>query len=165
MVRYNRMEDRFCWVVPRVKSFGLSFYLRRLAFERPVVPFAPLPLSGWNTAPCLLVSTPPGWVVFGRGGRMLPGWASLWVGRASCGGKHFFFCLPGGGLFSACPAGAKTTFSFDSKEKAVLDSEKEKVDRRKFWGGAEQQDGGPILLGCSSGKIHWAILLSSAACV
>ena len=120
------------------------------------------------------------------------------------------FCLPDGGLFSACPAGAtaqplaamppygwgvppagktafsfvgergvfyltvgflptrlgaKTTFSFDSKEKAVLDSEKEKVDRRKFWGGAVQQDGGPILLGCSLGKILWAILLSSAACV
>ena len=34
-------------------------------------------------------------------------------------------------LFFACPAGAKTTFSFDSKEKAVLDSEKEKVDQWK----------------------------------
>ena len=33
--------------------------------------------------------------------------------------------------FFACPAGAKTTVSFDSKETAVLDSEKEKVDRWK----------------------------------
>ena len=83
-------------------------------------------------------------------------------------------------LVAACPAEASTAFLFDflparlgpeplfllsAKEKAVLDSEKEKVDRRKFWGGAVQQDGGPILLGCSSGKILWAILLSSAACV
>ena len=34
-------------------------------------------------------------------------------------------------LVFACPAGAKTAFSFDSKEKAVLDSEKEKVDQWK----------------------------------
>jgi hypothetical protein len=61
------------------------------------------------------------------------------------GQNHFFFCL--------------------AKEKAVLDSEKEKVDRWKSWGGAVQQDRGPILLGCSSGKILWDILLFSAACV
>ena len=61
--------------------------------------------------------------------------------------------------------GAKTTFSFDSKEKAVLDSEKEKVDQWKSWGGAVQQDRLPMLRCCSSGKILWAILLSSAACV
>ena len=42
--------------------------------------------------------------------------------------------------------GAKTTFSFDSKEKAVLDSEKEKVNRWKSWGGAVQQDRGPVLI-------------------
>ena len=66
VVRYNRMEDRFCWVVPRVKSVGLSFYLWRLAFERPVVPLAPLPLRGWNTVPRPLVSTPPWWVAVGR---------------------------------------------------------------------------------------------------
>ena len=44
----------------------VSFCFRRLAFERPVVPLAPLPLSGWNTAPCSLVSTPPWWAVFGK---------------------------------------------------------------------------------------------------
>jgi hypothetical protein len=87
----------------------------------------------------------------------------LWESGAFC--LAVVFCLPGRGCLSACPAGSKTTFSFAPKEKAVLDSEKEKEDRRKFWGGAVQQDGGPILLGCSSGKILWAILLSSAACV
>ena len=66
-VRYNRIEGRFCWVVPRVKSFGLSFYLRRPAFERPVAPLAPLPFGGWNTAPCSLVSTPPEWWFSGEG--------------------------------------------------------------------------------------------------
>jgi hypothetical protein len=78
---------------------------------------------------------------------------------------QLFFACPTGGCLSACPAGAKTAFSFDSKEKAVLDSEKEKIDQWKSWGGAVQQDRGPILLGCSSGKILWDILLFSAACV
>ena len=58
-MRYNRIEGRFCWVIPRVKDFGISFCFRRLAFERPVVPFALLPLSGWNTVTCSLVFTPP----------------------------------------------------------------------------------------------------------
>ena len=53
--------------------------------------------------------------------------------------------------------GAKTTFSFDSKEKAVLDSEKEKVDRWKLWGGTIQPDVGFVLLWCPSGKILWGI--------
>ena len=43
-------------------------------------------------------------------------------------GKRGVFTLQ---LVFACPAGAKTAFSFDSKEKVVLDSEKEKVDRWK----------------------------------
>ena len=59
--------------------------------------------------------------------------------------------------FFACPAGAKTTFSFDSKEKAVLDSEKEKVDQWKSWGGALQQDRLPMLRCCSSGERLWGI--------
>ena len=96
---------------------------------------------------------------------MLPGWASLWVGRASCGEKHFSFAHSAGDCFPLARRGPKPLFLFREKKTAVLDSEKEKVDRRKFWGGAVQQDGGPILLGCSSGKIRWAILLSSAACV
>jgi hypothetical protein len=62
------------------------------------------------------------------------------------------FACPAGDCFSACPAGAKTTFSFDSKEKAVLDSEKEKVDQWKSWGGAVQPYKAPILLGYPSGK-------------
>ena len=60
-LRYNRTKPQPCLVIPWVKSFGLSFYLRRPAFERPVVPLAPLPLSGWNTVTCSLVFTPPGW--------------------------------------------------------------------------------------------------------
>ncbi len=86
------------------------------------------------------------------------------------GGETAFSFVGKGGVFTlrwffACPAGAKTAFSFDSKEKAVLDSEKEKVDQWKSWGGALQQDRSPMLRCCSSGKILWAILLSSAACV
>ena len=65
-LRYNRAKPQSCLGIPWVKSFGLSFCFRRLAFERPVAPLAPLPLSGRNTAPCPLVSTPPGWVVFGK---------------------------------------------------------------------------------------------------
>ena len=41
----------------------------------------------------------------------------------------------------------------------VLDSEKEKVDRWKSWGGAVQQDGLPVLRCCSSGEILWDIVL------
>ena len=75
--------------------------------------------------------------------------------------------VPLAGKITFLPAqqGPKPLFLLSAKEKAVLDSEKEKVDQWKSWGGAVQQDGGPILLGCSSGKILWAILLSSAACV
>ena len=75
------------------------------------------------------------------------------------------WCVLSCSWFFACPAGAKTAFSFDSKEKAVLDSEKEKVDQWKSWGGAVQQDRLPMLRCCSSGERLWAILLSSAACV
>ena len=67
------------------------------------------------------------------------------------------FCLPGRGCLSACPAGAKTAFSFDSKEKAVLDSEKEKVDQWKSWGGAVQPDVGFVLLWYPSGEGLWGI--------
>ncbi len=73
--------------------------------------------------------------------------------------------LAGKITFLPAQQGPKPLFLLSAKEKAVLDSEKEKVDQWKSWGGAVQQDGGPILLGCSSGKILWAILLSSAACV
>jgi hypothetical protein len=67
---------------------------------------------------------------------VLGGWAALWVGRGPCEENHFFicgkagdftlqlvFCLPGWGQnhFFFCPA----------KEKVVLASEKEKVDRWK----------------------------------
>ncbi len=110
--------------------------------------------------------------------------AFSFVGKRDVFTLQLVFCLPGRGCLSACPAGAtaqplaasppygwgvppagKTAFSFDSKEKAVLDSEKEKVDQWKSWGGAVQQDRLPMLRCCSSGERLWAILLSSAACV
>ncbi len=65
-LRYNRAKPQSRLGIPWVKSSGLSFCFRRPGFERLVVPFAPLPLSGWNTAPCLLVSTPPGWWFLGK---------------------------------------------------------------------------------------------------
>ena len=61
-------------------------------------------------------------------------------------------------LVLACPAGAKPLFLLFTKEKAVLDSEKEKVDRWKSWGGAVQQDGLPVLRCCSSGERLWGVL-------
>ena len=69
---------------------------------------------------------------------------ALWENRFSfCGKAGCFylavgFCLPGWGQnhFFFCPA----------KEKAVLDSEKEKVDQWKSWGGAVQQDRSPMLI-------------------
>jgi hypothetical protein len=91
--------------------------------------------------------------------------AFSFVGKRDVFTLQLVFCLPGRGCLSACPAGAKTAFSFDSKEKAVLDSEKEKVDQWKSWGGAVQQDRLPVLRCCSSGKILWDILLFPAACV
>ena len=78
---------------------------------------------------------------------------------------QLFFARPAGAVYPPAQWGPKPLFLLRAKEKAVLDSEKEKVDRWKSWGGAVQQDRGPILLGCSSGKILWDILLFSAACV
>ena len=123
-VRYNQTLDLCCYGIPRVRDFGVSFCFRRPAFERPVVPFAPLPLSGWNTAPCSLISTPPGWG-FGRGGRMLPDWVALWMGRSPCGEKRFFFCGKAGcftfRLFFCLPGWGQNRFFF-CKQK-----------RKRFW--------------------------------
>ena len=68
-LRYNRTLVLCCYGIPWVKDFGVSFCFRRPAFERPVGSFAPLPLRGWNTAPCSLVFTPPGWGGFRERGR------------------------------------------------------------------------------------------------
>ena len=100
-----------------------------------MVPLAPLPLSGWNTVPRPLVFTPPGWG-FGRGGGCCPagspyGWGVPPAGKTTfsfVGERGVFYLTVG---FLPTRLGAKTTFSFDSKEKAVLDSEKEKVDQWK----------------------------------
>ena len=48
---------------------------------------------------------------------MLPGFAALRMRRVPYGENHFFFCGKSGmflscSWFFACPAGAKTTFSF-----------------------------------------------------
>ena len=76
-LRYNRTLVLCCYGIPWVKDFGVSFCFRRPAFERPVGPFAPLPLSGWNTGNAF-VGIYAAWVGgFGRGGRMLPGWVAL----------------------------------------------------------------------------------------
>ena len=161
------------WVLELVLNWGMIFYVRIFAGPAGA---ADRPLA----AGCLLAAMPrrDSWCPVGA---MPPR-----MGRNPCGENLFFFCgeaevfylavgfcLLGWGIPLAgkppfhLPArrGPKPLFLFREKKTAVLDSEKEKVDRRKFWGGAVQQDGGPILLGCSSGKIRWAILLSSAACV
>ncbi len=76
-LRYNRTLVLCYYGIPWVKDFGVSFCFRRPAFERPVGPFAPLPLSGWNTGNAF-VGIYAAWVGgFGRGGRMLPGWVAL----------------------------------------------------------------------------------------
>ena len=67
------------------------------------------------------------------------------------------FCLPG--------RGQNRFFFCWAKEKAVLDSEKEKVDQWRLWGGTVQQDRLPVLRCYSSGKSLWGILLFPAACV
>ncbi len=73
---------------------------------------------------------------------------------------------PAGDCFFACPAGAKTTFSFAlQKKKRFWTPKKKRVDQWKSWGGAVQQDRLPMLRCCSSGERLWAILLSSAAWV
>ena len=74
------------------------------------------------------------------------GWGVLLAGKTTfsfVGERGVFYLTVG---FLPTRLGAKTTFSFDSKEKAVLDSEKEKVDQWKSWGGAVQQDRSPMLI-------------------
>ncbi len=71
-----------------------------------------------------------------------------------------------GGSFFRLPSEGQNRFFFcTAKEKAVLDSEKEKVDQWKSWGGAVQPGVGFVLLWYPSGEGLWGILLFSAACV
>jgi hypothetical protein len=91
-------------------------------------------------AGCLLAAMPPyGWDV------PLAGKTTFsFTGERGVFTLQLVFCLPGWGQnrFFFCTA----------KEKAVLDSEKEKVDRWKSWGGAVQPYKAPTLLDYPSGK-------------
>ena len=62
------------------------------------------------------------------------------------------WCVLSCSCFLLAQQGPKPLFLLRAKEKAVLDSEKEKVDQWKSWGGALQQDRLPMLRCCSSGK-------------
>ena len=104
------------------------------------------------TAQPLAAVPPYGWGVPPAGKT-----AFSFVGERGVFILQLVFCLPG--------RGPKPLFLLIAKEKAVLDSEKEKVDQWKSWGGALQQDRLPMLRCCSSGERLWAILLSSAAWV
>ena len=81
-------------------------------------------------------------VVFGRGGGCCLAESPYGWG-VSLAGKITF--LP-------AQQGPKPLFLLSAKEKAVLDSEKEKVDQWKFWRGAVQPHKAPTLLGYPSGK-------------
>ena len=78
-------------------------------------------------------------VVFGRGGRMLPGWGVFFTGETAFSfvGKRdvftlrWFFACPAGAVYPPARRGPKPLFLLRAKEKAVLDSEKEKVDQWK----------------------------------
>ena len=68
------------------------------------------------------------------GGRMLPGFAALQMGRVPYGESAFSFVGKWGvftlWLFFCLPSWGQNRFFFcTAKEKAVLDSEKEKVDQ------------------------------------
>ena len=71
--------------------------------------------------------------------------------------------VPLAGKITFLPAqqGPKPLFLLSAKEKAVLDSEKEKGDQWKSWGGAVQQDRLPMLRCCSSGERLWGVPLVS----
>ena len=73
------------------------------------------------------------------------------------------YCLAGPPYGWGVALAGKNVFSFQGKEKAVLDSEKEKVDRWKSWGGAVQPGVGFVLLWYPSGEGLWGILLFPAA--
>jgi hypothetical protein len=55
-------------------------------------------------------------------------------------------------VFPLAQRGPKPLFLLSAKEKAVLDSEKEKVDQWRLWGGTVQPNVGVVLLWCPSGK-------------
>ena len=55
-------------------------------------------------------------------------------------------------VFPLAQRGSKPLFLLLAKEKAVLDSEKEKIDRWRLWGGTIQPDVGFVLLWGPSGK-------------
>ena len=59
---------------------------------------------------------------------------------------QLFFARPAGAVFSLAQQGPKPLFLLRAKEKAVLDSEKEKVDQWKSWGGTVQPGVGVMLI-------------------
>ena len=61
--------------------------------------------------------------------------------------------------------GPKPLFLFREKKTAVLDSEKEKVDRWEYWEGAVQPGVGFVLLWYPLSERLWAIFLFPAAWV
>ena len=62
------------------------------------------------------------------------------------------WCVLSCSCFLLAQQGPKPLFLLSAKEKAVLDSEKEKVDQWKSWGGAVQPYKAPTLLDYPSGK-------------
>ena len=97
-----------------------------------------------------------GWADVARLGHLMDGVCILRV--------KLLFLLRESGMFLscswffACPAGGQNHFFFClAKEKAVLDSEKEKVDQWKSWRGTIQPDVGFVLLWYPSGEGLWGI--------
>ncbi|MCI9606318.1 MAG: hypothetical protein HFF03_06555 [Oscillospiraceae bacterium] len=70
---------------------------------------------------------------------MLPGWGVFFTGETAFSfvGKRdvftlrWFFACPAGAVYPPARRGPKPLFLLRAKEKAVLDSEKEKVDQWK----------------------------------
>ena len=102
-----------------------------------MIPFAPLPLSGWDTAPCLLVSTPPWWVAVGReAGR------PLWGDGFLMGEPPFKLCKVEAGqfqrdFFSVPPTDARVRGKGDHGGVKTIraDSNAPCLDLRAFLGG------------------------------
>ena len=81
--------------------------------------------------------------------------SGLWPDEVE--GRFYFLPARLGIVFPLAQRGPKPLFLLSAKEKAVLDSEKEKVDQWKSWGGAVQPGVGFVLLWYPSGEGLWGI--------
>ena len=118
------------WVLELVLNWGMIFYVRIFAgpagaADRPLAAGCLLAAMPLRDSWCPVGAVPPyGW------GVSLAGKITFsFVGKRDVFTLRWFFACPAGAVYPPARRGPKPLFLLRAKEKAVLDSEKEKVDQ------------------------------------